>query len=117
MLDNTLIMLLGRAASKQHKIFDVTELHSLIISKRHISSYFELSKQELESMNALVALQRKMMLGADTKITGFNLGVNDGVSAGQTIFHLHVHLIPRRDGDVEAPRGGVRGVIPARQSY
>ena len=97
--------------------FPVTEFHSLVISKRHIPSYFELSKQELESLNALLALQRKMLLGADAKITGFNVGVNDGVTAGQTIFHLHVHLIPRRDGDVEAPRGGVRGVIPARQSY
>lgn len=50
-----------------------------------------------------------MLLRADAKITRFNLGVNDGVSAGQTIFHLHVHLIPRRDGDVEAPRGGAWG--------
>lgn len=97
--------------------FPVTELHSLIISKRHVASYFDLSKQELESMNSLLASQREMLLGADPTIAGFNIGANDGAAAGQTIFHLHIHLIPRRDGDVENPRGGVRGVIPAKQSY
>ena len=49
--------------------------------------------------------------------TGFNVGINEGTSAGQTIFHAHIHLIPRRDGDTNNPRGGVRGVIPAKQSY
>jgi ATP adenylyltransferase len=54
---------------------------------------------------------------ADKKVTGFNIGVNEGVVAGQTISHCHVHLIPRREGDVENPRGGVRGVIPVKQNY
>ena len=54
---------------------------------------------------------------ADKKVTGFNVGINAGKSSGQTVFHVHVHLIPRRDGDVAEPRGGVRGVIPQKQSY
>ncbi len=61
--------------------------------------------------------QRVSILAEDPEVTGFNIGINAGKSAGQTIFHVHVHLIPRREGDVEEPRGGVRGVIPSKQGY
>ena len=61
--------------------------------------------------------QRQSILAQDTTVTGFNVGINAGVSAGQTVFHVHVHLISRRDGDVVDPRGGVRGVIPSKQRY
>jgi diadenosine tetraphosphate (Ap4A) HIT family hydrolase len=61
--------------------------------------------------------QRTAILTEDPQVTGFNIGINAGKSAGQTIFHVHVHLIPRREGDVEEPRGGVRGVIPSKQGY
>lgn len=61
--------------------------------------------------------QRLSILEKDNTVTGFNVGINAGTSAGQTVFHAHVHLIPRRDGDVADPRGGVRGVIPSKQVY
>ena len=61
--------------------------------------------------------QRQSILEKDNMVTGFNVGINAGASAGQTVFHVHVHLIPRRDGDVADPRGGVRGVIPSKQGY
>ena len=61
--------------------------------------------------------QRQSILDQDNTVTGFNIGINAGASAGQTVFHVHVHLIPRRDGDVVDPRGGVRAVIPSKQRY
>ena len=65
----------------------------------------------------MIAKQRQSILEQDTTVTGFNVGINAGASAGQTVFHVHVHLIPRRDGDVVDPRGGVLGVIPSKQRY
>ena len=68
-------------------------------------------------MFELLHLQKEDLKNKDSSITGFNIGVNDGEDAGQTIMHCHIHLIPRRSGDMEDPRGGVRGVIPEKQSY
>ena len=68
-------------------------------------------------MEAMLHQQRQLILKQDNTVTGFNVGINAGASAGQTVFHVHVHLIPRRDCDVADPRGGVRGVIPSRQRY
>ena len=65
----------------------------------------------------LLTQQKQSIMHQDRTVTGFNVGINAGKSAGQTVFHVHVHLIPRRDGDVEKPRGGVRGFIPQKQSY
>ena len=65
----------------------------------------------------MIAEQRKAILEADSSVLGFNIGINSGAVAGQTIFHAHIHLIPRREGDVVDPRGGVRGVIPSMQGY
>lgn len=96
--------------------FPVTKGHLLIITKRHIQSYFELSKDELLAIDD--ALRKgKEILKKLYKPSGYNIGVNDGLSAGQTIMHLHVHLIPRYEFDTENPKGGVRGVIPEKQKY
>ena len=97
--------------------FPVTELHSLIIPKRHIASYFDLNNDELNLVHEILKNQKGRMLEMDSSITGFNIGVNDGTDAGQTVMHCHIHLIPRRKGDMNDPRGGVRGVIPRMQSY
>jgi diadenosine tetraphosphate (Ap4A) HIT family hydrolase len=97
--------------------YPVTKHHTLIVSNRHVSDYFELSSDELDDLNKVLKIQKKELLQLDEKISGFNIGVNIGKDAGQSIMHCHVHLIPRRHGDVEDPRGGVRGVIPLKQKY
>lgn len=98
-------------------IYPVTELHTLIIPHRHITSYFDLTQDEHMSLFTLLKSHKEQLLKTDPSITGFNIGINDGEDAGQTIFHCHIHLIPRRKGDVANARGGVRGVIPEKQSY
>ena len=97
--------------------YPVTTGHSLVIPKRHVADYFDLTADEHAAINALLADQKKQLQTLDSSITGFNVGINVGEDAGQTVFHCHVHLIPRRKGDVETPRGGVRGVIPNKQGY
>ena len=95
----------------------VTPLHTLILPRRHVSSYFDLGQAERDAVLALLEQVRLGILGADPSVEGFNIGVNVGEAAGQTVFHCHVHLIPRRRGDVENPRGGVRAVIPGKALY
>ena len=97
--------------------FPVTPLHTLVIPKRHVADYFDLYQPELNAIQTLLNEQREQIRTADPAVTGFNVGINSGADAGQTIFHVHVHLIPRREGDVADPRGGVRGVIPEKQKY
>ena len=97
--------------------YPVTKLHTLIIPHRHVSNSFDLNDNELNDLNKILKKQRKALLDLDEKITGFNVGVNAGEDAGQSIMHCHIHLIPRRKGDIENPRGGVRGVIPSKQKY
>jgi ATP adenylyltransferase len=97
--------------------FPVTDLHTLIIPKRHVADYFDLHQPELNAIHDLLSRQRQSIMHEDKSVTGFNVGINAGKSAGQTVFHVHIHLIPRRNGDVEEPRGGIRGVIPRKQSY
>jgi len=97
--------------------FPVTNKHALIIPKRHVSSYFDLAKPEVNACNQLLEKTKNDILQQDETVTGFNIGINIGEDAGQTIFHCHIHLIPRRSGDVENPKGGVRGVIASKQSY
>jgi diadenosine tetraphosphate (Ap4A) HIT family hydrolase/5-methylcytosine-specific restriction endonuclease McrA len=97
--------------------FPVTDLHTLIIPKRHVADYFDLYQPELNAIHDLLSRQRQSIMHEDKTVTGFNVGINAGKSAGQTVFHVHIHLIPRRNGDVEEPRGGIRGVIPRKQSY
>jgi diadenosine tetraphosphate (Ap4A) HIT family hydrolase/5-methylcytosine-specific restriction endonuclease McrA len=97
--------------------YPVTDLHTLVIPKRHVASYFELGRPEINACNALLESEKLRIQETDKTVTGFNVGINDGEDAGQTIFHCHIHLIPRRKGDVDKPRGGVRGVIPGKQGY
>lgn len=97
--------------------FPVTPGHTLIIPKAHRCDYFELSHEEVSDLSTFLQRMRESILRRDASITGFNIGMNCGESAGQTVFHCHVHLIPRRDGDCRNPKGGVRGVIPERQQY
>ncbi|HPA77226.1 MAG TPA: HIT domain-containing protein, partial [Kiritimatiellia bacterium] len=97
--------------------FPVSEGHILIIPERHIASFRELTEDEWLSVHKLAKKLSARLLEQDKTIDGFNLGINDGKAAGQTIFHAHVHLIPRRKNDVENPRGGVRHVIPCKGCY
>ena len=95
----------------------MTELHTLVIPKRHAPTFFELFEPERRAINQLLDEVRTDILRKDALVSGFNIGMNSGETAGQTIAHAHVHLIPRRQGDVQEPRGGVRGVIPAKAVY
>jgi diadenosine tetraphosphate (Ap4A) HIT family hydrolase len=97
--------------------FPVTPLHSLIVPKRHVVDFFGLTKDELSACYELLQQTRSNLMGDDERINGFNVGMNAGASAGQTIFHCHIHLIPRRTGDIEDPRGGVRHLIPGKGFY
>lgn len=95
----------------------MTSLHTLVIPKRHVPGYFELGRAELNACQRLLEQEKRAIERADTGVEGFNVGVNDGATAGQTVFHCHVHLIPRREGDVDDPTGGVRNVIPGIGAY
>ena len=83
----------------------------------HVEDYFDLAKDELLACNILLKYIRDDILKDDPSVEGFNIGVNSGAVAGQSVFHCHIHLIPRRPGDVDNPRGGVRGVIPSKKIY
>ena len=98
-------------------LFPVTNLHSLVIPKRHIVSYFECNKDEYDEIPLVLNTQKTELKLIDETITGFNIGMNIGEDAGQTIFHFHIHIIPRRKGDFDNPKGGIRGVIPDKQKY
>jgi diadenosine tetraphosphate (Ap4A) HIT family hydrolase len=97
--------------------YPVTSLHTLIVPRRHAVTYFDLHDPERRAINVLLDQIRQHVLTVDKTIEGFNVGMNCGEVAGQTVMHCHVHLIPRRRGDVDQPRGGVRGVIPDRAAY
>ena len=97
--------------------FAVTRGHHLIVPKRHTADWFEMSPEEVRDAVELIRILRSELQASDSAITGFNIGMNCGASAGQTIFHAHIHLIPRREGDTPDPTGGVRGVIPDKMSY
>lgn len=97
--------------------FPVTPLHTLIIPKRHTVDYFGLTEAELLASNIMLEAMRESIMTADTTVEGFNIGINAGAVAGQTIFHCHIHLIPRRARDVENPRGGIRHLIPGKGNY
>ena len=97
--------------------YPVTKHHTLIITNRHIDDFFDLTKDEMIDLDEVLKEQKKELKKLDNEISAFNVGVNIGKDAGQSIMHCHIHLIPRRKGDVEDPRGGVRGVIPEKQKY
>ena len=97
--------------------FPVTDLHTLIIPKRHVAEYFDLTQAEINAVNRLLIDEKLAIQQVDRSVTGFNIGMNCGEDAGQTIFHCQIHLIPRRQGDVENPRGGIRHTLPGKGSY
>ena len=97
--------------------YPVTEHHCLIIPKRHIKDYFDLSNKELVACNDLIQIVKNEIIKKDPSVKGFNFGTNIGKVSGQSILHCHLHLIPRREGDVVNPQGGVRSVIPNKQHY
>ena len=96
--------------------FPVNPGHTLIVPKRHVANYFDLEREEKEALWEM-ADYCKTILDNQFKPSGYNIGINIGVSAGQSVPHVHLHLIPRYEGDTPNPRGGVRGVIPKRQNY
>ena len=97
--------------------YPVTEGHMLVVPRRHTDSYFTMSSRERRHAEDLLRVLQGRLKAADSSIAGFNVGTNAGEVAGQTIMHAHLHLIPRRSGDVKDPRGGVRGVIPSKMNY
>ena len=97
--------------------YPVTDKHCLIIPKRHVKDYFDLTEEEIVACNQLIKKIKKDIEKKDASVKGFNIGTNSGKIAGQSIMHCHIHLIPRREGDVENPQGGVRSVIPLKQHY
>ena len=97
--------------------YPVSKFHSLVVPKRCIKNFFELNNQEIIACNDLIKKLKKKILSEDNTVKGFNIGTNSGKAAGQSIFHCHIHVIPRREGDVENPQGGVRSVIPSKQHY
>ena len=104
-------------AYASYDTYPVSDQHCLIIPKRHVVDYFELSNEELIACNELIKIVKKEVLDKDQSVKAFNIGTNAGKMAGQSIMHCHIHLIPRREGDVENPQGGVRSVIPQKQHY
>ena len=97
--------------------YPVSPGHTLIIPRRHVVSFRDMTSDEWNSVHRLAADLAKKMQEEDSSVQGFNLGINDGRAAGQTIMHAHIHLIPRRSGDVRRPEGGIRGVIPGKARY
>ena len=104
-------------AYASYDTYPVSKHHCLIIPKRHVKDYFELSNKELIACNDLIKIIRKEIINKDNTVKAFNIGTNIGKISGQSIMHCHIHLIPRRDGDVKNPQGGVRGVISSKQHY
>ena len=97
--------------------YPVSKYHALIIPKRHVENYFDMSEEEVLSCNQLIKKMKNKIQELDSTVDGFNIGTNSGKLAGQSIMHCHIHLIPRRKNDVDNPQGGVRGVIPSKQHY
>ena len=107
----------NKLAYASYDSYPVTDLHCLIIPKRHIKDYFKLTDEEIIACNELIKKIKKDIEIKDDTVKGFNIGTNLGKVAGQSVMHCHIHLIPRREGDVKNPQGGVRSVIPLKQHY
>ncbi|MBM4070792.1 MAG: HIT family protein [Planctomycetes bacterium] len=96
--------------------FPIADGHTLVVPKRHVTSVFDLTDEEQAAVWNLVAQVRTKLM-AELTPDGFNVGLNDGAAAGQTVMHAHVHVIPRRLGDSDDPRGGVRWILPKKAQY
>ena len=97
--------------------YPVSEYHTLVLPRRHTPDFFTMTSRERNDAEKFVLLLKDEILKNDASVVGFNIGINCGEAAGQTILHAHIHLIPRRQGDTPNPRGGVRGVIPDKMTY
>lgn len=125
--DNSKIIMTNTHAMALYDGYPVTPGHTLIVPKRHIASFFEATREEQAAMFDLLAEMRQQLLnpsqppfdkvGSLSVPDGFNIGINDGPAAGQTVMHLHIHLIPRYAGDTSDPRGGVRWIMPEKAPY
>ena len=104
-------------AYASYDTYPVSDLHCLIIPKRHVKDYFDLTNSEVIACNDLINKIKHEIINKDSSVKGFNIGTNVGLTAGQSVMHCHIHLIARRVGDVENPQGGVRSVIPQKQHY
>jgi len=113
----------GRIIERHGSVFaildkhPVCEGHTLIVPFQHTPDFFSMTAQEHRDAEDLIRVMRDRIRTSDASVTGFNIGMNCGQAAGQTIMHAHIHLIPRRPGDVEDPRGGVRGAMPHKMHY
>lgn len=96
--------------------YAVSPGHTLVIPRRHVADFFDLTPEEINACMELIIEERKL-LDKEFKPDGYNIGVNVGEAAGQSIFHVHIHIIPRYKGDVENPQGGVRHVLPKKAHY
>ena len=107
----------NKLAYASYDTYPVSELHCLIIPKRHVKDYFDLTNEEVIACTELIKKIKQEIVLKDPLVKGFNIGTNVGKVSGQSTLHCHIHLIPRREGDVENPQGGVRSVIPLKQHY
>lgn len=115
-LPNERIVLANKSGWVVHDAYPVSPGHTLIIPRRHIGSFFELGADErLDLLSLLDTAQATLQISHQPQ--GYNIGINDGPAAGQTVPHLHIHLIPRYTDDMTDPRGGVRWVIPEKAKY
>ena len=110
------IILENELAFARYDEFPVNNGHMLFMTKRHVKDFFETTMKEKQAIFELIE-EGKKIIDEKYNPSGYNIGMNCGEAAGQSIMHVHVHLIPRYNGDVENPRGGVRGVIPKKQNY
>jgi diadenosine tetraphosphate (Ap4A) HIT family hydrolase len=117
MIDESRIIATNKMAYAIRDGFPVSDGHTLVIPKRHVVDYFGMSRDELLACDDLLRMVKAEIQQVDSSVVGFNIGINAGQAAGQTIFHCHIHLIPRRAGDVKNPRGGVRHIIPGKGFY
>lgn len=115
-LDQNRVFLTSQNALAFLDGFPITEGHALVIPKRHVASLFDLPEAEQAELWLVVAKVRALLLKKYAP-QSFNIGVNDGEAAGQTVPHAHIHVIPRKKGDVADPRGGVRWIIPGKAKY
>ena len=113
----TRIMATGGTVFAIEDRYPVTQRHMLIIPCRHTEDYFSMTSTEKQHAEELLRVLRSKILQEDPSVKGFNIGMNCGEVAGQTVMHAHIHLIPRREGDTPDPRGGVRGCVPEKMGY
>lgn len=116
-LDKSRVVLDNTHAIAIYDGFPVSPGHCLIVPKRHIASFFEATREEQLALLDLLAEMQEILVKERSNPDGFNIGINVGKAAGQTVMHLHIHLIPRYAGDQPDPRGGVRWIFPEKADY